>query len=86
MSGDEVLREVNNIEGLLTLLPEIPGIYGEWKRIVAHHHVKGVKVYDARLVAVMTLYSVDSILTFNTPDFSRYNNIIALHPSAVLAP
>ena len=85
MLGDEALAEVGKIETLLTLLPDIPGIYAEWKRIVAHHEVQGVKVYDARLVAVMTVYSVDSVLTFNVDDFRRYSNITALHPSS-LAP
>ena len=36
---------------------------------------------DARLVALMNLYSIDSILTFNVADFKRYSNITALHPT-----
>ncbi len=85
MSVDEVLREINSIETLITLLPDIPGIYAEWKRIVARHNVQGVKVYDARLVAIMTVYSVDSVLTFNAADFKRYSNVTALHPSSLLS-
>ncbi len=85
MSVDEVLREINSIETLITLLPDIPGIYAEWKRIVARHDVQGVKVYDARLVAIMTVYSVDSVLTFNAADFKRYSNVTALHPSSLLS-
>src|SRR5215813_5574944 len=49
MLGDEVRKEVANIEALLTLLPDTPRIYAEWKRIVARHNIQGVKVYDARL-------------------------------------
>jgi predicted nucleic acid-binding protein len=41
MKSDEVLMEISSIENLFTLLPEIPGIYAEWKRIVAHHSVQG---------------------------------------------
>lgn len=40
MSGKDVLVEINNIENLLTLLPDIPGVYAEWKRIVDHHDVQ----------------------------------------------
>jgi predicted nucleic acid-binding protein len=69
---------------MLTLLPDSPRIYDQWKRIVTQHGVQGVKVYDARLVAVMNLYSLDALLTFNTDDFKRYANISALHPSAML--
>ncbi len=85
MKSDEVLKEIGSIEALFTLLPDIPGIYAEWKRIVAHHDVQGVKVYDARLVAIMAVYGVDSVLTFNIADFKRYSNITALHPSSLLA-
>lgn len=82
MTNREVIEEVRAIETLLVLLPDIPGIYPEWKRIVARHQVQGVKVYDARLVAVMNVYSIDSILTFNVDDFKRYSPVTALHPSA----
>jgi predicted nucleic acid-binding protein len=85
MESDEILKEISSIEALFTLLPDIPGIYSEWKRIVAQHDVQGVKVYDARLVAIMTVYGVDSVLTFNIADFKRYSNITALHPSSLLS-
>jgi predicted nucleic acid-binding protein len=82
MTNQEVIEEVRAIETLLALLPDIPGIYPEWKRIVARHQVQGVKVYDARLVAIMNVYSIDSIITFNVDDFRRYSPVTALHPSA----
>jgi predicted nucleic acid-binding protein len=80
-----VIQEVGSIENLLTILPDIPAIYSAWKEIVRDHKVQGVKVYDARLVATMKVYSVESILRFNTADFKRYSDITALHPSAMLA-
>lgn len=85
LSHEEVIQEVSSIENLLTILPDIPAIYSAWKEIVRDHKVQGVKVYDARLVATMKVYSVESILTFNTADFKRYSSITALHPSSMLA-
>jgi predicted nucleic acid-binding protein len=85
LSHEEVVQEVSSIERLLTLLPEIPAIYPAWKEILKDNKVQGVKVYDARLVAIMNVYAVESILTFNTADFKRYSNITALHPSSMLA-
>jgi predicted nucleic acid-binding protein len=85
MSGDDALKEINSIETLLVLLPDIPGIYPEWKRVVARYDVRGVKVYDARLVALMNIYSVNNVLTFNDADFKRYSNISTLHPSSLLS-
>jgi predicted nucleic acid-binding protein len=85
LSQEEAIQEVSNIEKLLTLLPDIPAIYTAWKEIVRDHKVQGVKVYDARLVATMSVYGVESVLTFDAADFKRYSNITALHPSTVLA-
>jgi predicted nucleic acid-binding protein len=83
LSQEEVLQEVSSIEKLLTLLPDVPAIYAGWKQIVTEHKVQGVKVYDARLVAIMNVYAVESLLTFNAADFKRYSNITALHPSSL---
>jgi predicted nucleic acid-binding protein len=85
LSHEEVLQEVGSIEKLLTLLPDVPAVYAAWKEIVRDHKVQGVKVYDARLVATMNIYMVESVLTFNNDDFKRFSNITALHPSSVLA-
>ena len=84
-SHEEAVREVAAIESLLTLLEDIPAIYPVWKRIVRDHRVQSVKVYDARLVAVMTVYAIDTILTLNGADFKRYSNVNAIHPASVPA-
>jgi predicted nucleic acid-binding protein len=84
LSPEEVLQEVSNIEKSLTLLPDVPAIYGAWKQLVAAHKVQGVKVYDARLVAIMSVYSVECVLTFNSADFERFSNVRAIHPSSLV--
>jgi predicted nucleic acid-binding protein len=45
--------------------------------------VTGVKVDDARLVAVMTVYCIKSVLTFDTGDFAPYTHVAVPHPSQV---
>jgi len=84
-SHEEVLREVASIEESLTLLPDVPALYGAWKRIVKDYKVQGVRVYDARLVAVMSVYAVESILSFNNADFERFDLVTTLHPASLLA-
>ena len=84
MSPEEALQEVSNIEKSLTLLPDVPTIYSAWKQIVAAHKVQGVKVYDARLAAIMSVYAVESVLTFNSVDFERFSSIRAIHPSSLV--
>jgi predicted nucleic acid-binding protein len=84
-SREEVLREVASIEESLTLLPDVPAIYAAWKHLVYDYQVQGVKVYDARLVAVMSVYAVESILSFNSADFKRYDLVTAVHPASLLS-
>ena len=76
--------EVGKIERVLTLLPDVAAIYGEWKRLVTHHGVMGSKVHDARLVATMNVHGVRRILTFNVDDFVRYQ-VEVLYPPALLS-
>jgi hypothetical protein len=33
----------------------------------------------------MSVYAIESILTFNDADFKRYRNITVIHPSSVIA-
>jgi predicted nucleic acid-binding protein len=77
-----VLGEVEKIETVLTLLPDSPAAYEEWKRLVSTHAVSGAKVHDARLVALMNVHGIRRMLTFNTGDFARFA-IEALHPSVI---
>ena len=73
---------LGHIERVFALLPDHPAIYELWKRLVTTHGVIGNQVYDARLVAAMTVHGVGRILTFNAADFGRYG-IEVIHPSAV---
>jgi predicted nucleic acid-binding protein len=77
------LGEVGKIERFLTLLPDSPAVYTEWKSLVVRHGVMGSKVHDAKLVATMQVHGIRRILTFNTNDFARYD-IEAIHPSSLL--
>jgi predicted nucleic acid-binding protein len=82
-SAAEAMREVDSIEASLSVLPDVPAIYPVWKRIVHDYGVQGVKVYDARLVAIMSAYAVESILSFNSADFKRYDLVTALDPASL---
>jgi predicted nucleic acid-binding protein len=85
LSIPSTLGEVEKIEALLTLLPDTPAVYAEWKRIIVEHGVSGVKVHDARLVATMKTHGVSRLLTFDVDDFTRYAGIEVMHPGIVAA-
>ena len=76
-----VTAAVDEIERVFALLPDHPAIYDHWKRLVTTHGVIGNQVYDARLVAAMTVHGVGRIVTFNAGDFVRYG-IEVIDPSA----
>ena len=83
LSTSETEKELAQMEALLLLLPEVPAIFPEWRRIVTAHAVSGVDVFDARLVAVMRVYGIKDLLTFNTADFTRYSALNVVDPSSV---
>jgi predicted nucleic acid-binding protein len=78
------LGELEKIERFLTVLSDLPAVYGEWKRLIVHYGVLGAKVHDAKLVATMNLNGIRRILTFNTEDFARYD-IEAIHPLSLVS-
>ena len=80
--ADQLLRL---IERLFPLLPDMPTLYSEWRRLVIAFSVSGVQVHDARFVAAMKGNGVTHILTFNAADFVRYasEGIVAVNPTTV---
>ncbi len=72
------------IERSFNLLPDTDLVYREWRQLVLAYQVRGAKVHDARLVAVMRTYGIRHLLTFNETDFRRYPDIITVRPGGLL--
>jgi predicted nucleic acid-binding protein len=66
------------------LLPDSALTYNTWRQLVAARNVLGVKVHDAWLVAAMKAHGVNQILTFNTSDFARYDDIESIAPQVYI--
>ena len=81
----ETDRLLQRTERLFPLLPDLPALYAEWRRLVVTYGVSGVQVHDARLVAAILSHGATHILTFNTADFARYapEGIVAVDPETV---
>ena len=71
------------IERTITFLPDNDQVYSLWRQLVVAQGVRGVQVHDAHLAATMLANGVSHVLTLNTPDFSRYAGIHAVHPAHV---
>ncbi|WP_243146936.1 PIN domain-containing protein [Scytonema sp. UIC 10036] len=84
LSIEETDVRAQVIERYFTFKPDSAAVHAEWRRLIVHYKVSGVKVHDARLVAAMCIHGVTDIITFNTNDFTRYTEITAYHPSAIV--
>jgi predicted nucleic acid-binding protein len=81
----EADREVLLLERQFTLLPDNERIHEVWRRLVVDHRVSGKQVHDTRLVAAMIVHGVTHLLTLDAGDFSRFPEITAVHPRALVA-
>lgn len=58
------MTELERLEDLFLVLPDVPEIYPEWKRLILQYGVVGVNVHDARLVASMLVHRRSPYLNF----------------------
>lgn len=72
--------EVDKFEQEFRLLADTPGIYRAWRDLVIDHSIGGKPAHDARIVAAMRLHGVSHLLTFNEPDFKRFDGVTVVHP------
>jgi predicted nucleic acid-binding protein len=63
-----------------TVLPDSPEAFRHWRDLIVAHEVKGARVHDARLAAIMQAQGIRDILTFNRADFRRYGSVTVLDP------
>jgi predicted nucleic acid-binding protein len=73
-------RHTRLLERYLTVLQDSALTYAAWRQLVPTHRVIGTKVHDAYLVAAMKTHGLTQILTFNTSDFARYDDIQSVDP------
>ena len=82
-SVEEAAGQVQGILERFPLLEDSQDVYPNWLGLVSSLGIKGKQVHDARLVAVMKAHGVETLLTFDTDDFSRYRDLTAIHPDSV---
>ena len=67
-----VLREMDYILSLFTVIDEVPKLSQTWLSLVQEYKVMGKQAHDTRLVAIMKHYKIYKIITFDAKDFRRY--------------
>ena len=83
MTPAKAAGEIGALRRFFRLLPSTPDVLETWQRIVIRLGITGKQTHDAHLVAVMQVYAVTDILTFNTAHFRRFPGITVLDPERV---
>jgi predicted nucleic acid-binding protein len=81
MTPARAANELISLRQLFRVLPASPDVLEAWRRIVAGQGITGKQTHDAHLVAVMQVYAVAGILTFNAAHFRRFPGITVLDPA-----
>lgn len=79
----ECETRIAELKQVFDMLPDPPGLYDTWQRLVITHDCKGKVAHDTRLVAAMQLLGINRILTFNSADFARFPMISVVAPASV---
>jgi predicted nucleic acid-binding protein len=82
LASKRVVHEVDRVATMFPILEDAPAIYDHWRALVERLGITGRQVFDARLVAVMAVYGVSHILTFDVAGFARYPDITVVDPRA----
>lgn len=82
LSIAECQVEISDLKAVATLLPDQPGLFTEWEKLVTTHQCQGKAAHDARLVAAMQTHGLTQIITFNFADFRRYAGLTVIDPAA----
>lgn len=84
MSAAEAEKQLKrHAQPLFRVLRDERAIYSHWRQLVNKYSVLGKNAHDARLVAAMMCHGVKHLLTFNTADFERFEEISLIHPQEV---
>jgi predicted nucleic acid-binding protein len=79
---DRIVAEWQDLFPVLTT--DEASLLSIWRNLVVTHAVEGKPAHDARLVAAMLRHGVTHLLTFNTVDFKRFTEIVAVSPEDVV--
>ncbi|GAC1656904.1 MAG: hypothetical protein NVS9B15_18140 [Acidobacteriaceae bacterium] len=86
LSIQETARRLAALRSQFELLPSNEKVEEILLWLLTSRSVIGTKVHDCHLIATMLAHDIESLLTLNTQDFSRYTDLVRiLHPSDVLA-
>jgi predicted nucleic acid-binding protein len=76
--------ELARLKTQFAILGDSPAVLAQWENLIVKYQVIDKNAHDTRLVAAMIVHGIPRILTFNTADFQRYQEITAIAPADLL--
>ena len=73
-------KGVADLQERFPLLPDTPEVFDRWLELVHRLPIRGKRVHDARLVAVLQAHAIEHLITFNTADFIAFSFVSFIHP------
>jgi predicted nucleic acid-binding protein len=86
LTVEEAAHESSLLKQLFCMKPDVPEIYTIWEQLVIKYQVCGKQAHDTRLVAAVIAHQITHLLTFNTSDFNRFDEITCVDPRNLLSP
>lgn len=72
---------VDGLVSLFPMLPDAPGAFTQWLRLVTDGLVRGKRAHDVRLAAAALSNGIGAILTLNPADFADVPGLAVLRVS-----
>ena len=86
LSVPECVARLDPLLVRFPVLPDPPGLFAEWRRLVEAHDCKGKPAHDARIAAALALHGLIHLVTFNRADFARFPHVVVIDPSPAPTP
>jgi predicted nucleic acid-binding protein len=75
MSPEHALSNAEQFKKRMTILEEIEDVTENLMQLVRTHRLKGSRIHDANIAALMQTHNIRTLLTENINDFSRFASL-----------
>ena len=84
-TSERTAKEVADLQERFPILPDSPEVFARWLDLVQRFPVRGKRVHDARLVAVLQAHAIEHLVSFNTPDFAAFSFLSLIDPQQLIS-
>lgn len=78
-----LITDIQNFETGLLILDDTELVTGKLLELIERLSVTGKQIHDANITATMLVHDIPTLLTHNTKDFKRYQDLIETLPLVI---